>query len=69
MRVILSEPPVRPGARDLTFGLPITQVIGRYRLGRLRGPSPDGIRGFGITPCYINDDSQNNYYVRCANRA
>jgi hypothetical protein len=42
-------------ARDLTVGLPITQMIGRYRLHRLRGPSPRKYSGFGMTPYEIDD--------------
>ncbi|PYK69620.1 MAG: hypothetical protein DME44_13755 [Verrucomicrobia bacterium] len=42
---VMNERVIPSGARELTFGLPMTQMIGRYRLHRLRGPSP---RKFGV---------------------
>ena len=52
----MNERVIPSGARDLTFGLPITQMIDRYRQHRLRGPSPRKRPGLGMTPHKINDD-------------
>ena len=52
----MNEHVIPSEARDLTVGLPITQMIGRYRLRRLRGPSPRKYSGFGMTPEEIDND-------------